>query len=52
MFQCLTDEHPVKGITMNRRESRKLPDTGLVQRQIGNLMAYALGRQILFWRFR
>ena len=52
MFYRLTDKHPVKRITVNERKGGELLNTGLIKGQVGNLMSFALGRQMGFRRRR
>ena len=48
MLDRLTDQHPVKRITVNRGKRSKPLNTGFIQGQVGNLVSFALGGQISF----
>jgi len=49
VFERLTHQHTVKWVTVDSRQGRKLTDTGFIQGETRNLMAYTLRRQIVLW---
>ncbi len=44
VFEGLTHQHAVKRVTVDSRQGRELTDTGFIQGETRNLMAYALWR--------
>ena len=49
VFYGLTNQHPIKGITVNGRKPGKLTHTGFIEGQTGNLVAGTLGREVVLW---
>jgi hypothetical protein len=50
VFEGLTHQHTVKRVPVDSRQGRELTDTGFIQGETRNLVAYALCRQIVLWR--